>query len=567
MSVRRSDPRALDEAVEVLADRKDEWAALLIPDRISLLRRCVDGYLRCAPQVVAAGCQAKRLNPRSPAAGEEWMSGPVPVIRNLRLLVESLSRIHRDGYLALPDDTVRRTPTGELAVRVFPADSLERFMYPGTRIDVWMQPDVDEAGVRGMAGAAYRADRRVEGRVALVLGAGNVASIGPMDVLHKLFVENQVVVLKMHPVNDYLGPLLERGFKALIDAGFLRVVYGDAQEGQHLVHNPAVDEVHMTGSTAVHDRIVWGDTSEEQALRRATGVPKVAKRFTSELGCVTPTIVVPGHWSDGELQYQAENVATMVAHSASCTCTSAKLLITWRGWPQRRRFLEAIAAILSKHPPRHAYYPGAAGQYDRFLGAYPQSRRLDRASGDTMACATIYDIDPSLAVDLAFREEAWSPILAETAIDAAGEAEFLDSAVRFCNERVFGTLSAGMIVQPATYRRLGNHFDRAVADLRYGTVAVNHWTAVGFGLVVAPWGAYPGHTLEDVGSGIGAVHNTLMLERTLKSVLWGPFRTSPKPPWFITHRRAHTVGRRMAAFEASPEWWRLPGIAIAAARP
>lgn len=567
MGARRTDPRDLDEAVGVLGDHKEEWTRLLIPDRIALLRQCLAETVRSAGDVVAAGCEAKGLDPRSPASGEEWMSGPLPVIRNLRLLVESLSRIHRDGYLAIAAADVGRTPTGELAVQVFPGDSFDRLMYPGTRIDVWMQPEIDERSLPGSVASAYRADRRPEGRVALVLGAGNVASIAPMDLLYKLFVENQVVVLKMHPVNDYLGPLVERAFRPLIDAGYLRVVYGDAAEGQYLIHHAAVDEVHMTGSTAVHDRIVWGDTPEEQALRRAAATPKVTRRITSELGCVTPTIVVPGRWSDDEIQYQAENVATMVAHSASCTCTSAKLIVTWRGWPQRRAFLDRIAETLSRYPARLAYYPGAAARYASFMDAYPESRRLASAPGNTLACATIYGIDPASARDLAFREESWSPVLAETCLDAGSEAEFLSGAVRFCNERIFGTLSAGLIVQPETRTRLAGQFDRAVADLHYGTVAVNHWSAVSFGLAVAPWGAYPGHTLEEIVSGIGVVHNTLMFDRPLKSVLWGPFTTSPTPAWFVTHRRSHIVGRRMAPFEASPVWWRLPALALAAARP
>jgi acyl-CoA reductase-like NAD-dependent aldehyde dehydrogenase len=567
MGARHSDLRALDEAVGILADHKEAWTRLLIPDRIALLRQCLAETVRSAGDVVTAGCTAKGLDPQSPASGEEWMSGPVPVIRNLRLLVESLSRIHRDGYLAIPAADVRRTPTGELAVQVFPGDSFDRLMYPGTRMDVWMQPEIDETSLPGSVASAYRADRRPEGRVALVLGAGNVASIGPMDLLYKLFVENQAVVLKMHPVNDYLGPLVERAFRPLIDAGYLRVVYGDAAEGQYLIHHAAVDEVHMTGSTTVHDRIVWGDTPEEQALRRAAATPKVTKRITSELGCVTPTIVVPGRWSDDEIQYQAENVATMVAHSASCTCTSAKLIVTWRGWPQRRAFLDRIAETLSRYPARLAYYPGAAARYASFMDAYPQSHRLASASGNTLASATIYDIDPAVARDLAFREESWSPVLAETCLDAGDEAEFLSGAVRFCNERIFGTLSAGLIVQPATRAQLGSHVDRAVAELRYGTVAVNHWSAVSFGLAVAPWGAYPGHTLEEIVSGIGVVHNTLMFDRPLKSVLWGPFTASPTPAWFVTHRRSHIVGRRMVAFEASPSWWQLPALALAAARP
>ena len=52
-----------------------------------------------------------------------------------------------------------------------------------------------------------------------------------------------------------------------------------------------------------------------------------------------------------------------------------------------------------------------------------------------------------------------------------------------------------------------------MADLRYGTVSVNHWAAVGYGLVITPWGAFPGHTRPDIQSGTGSVHNTLMFDR------------------------------------------------------
>jgi hypothetical protein len=323
----------------------------------------------------------------------------------------------------------------------------------------------------------------------------------------------------------------------------------------------------MTGSTAVHDSIVWGDSPEEQANRRAAGTPKLSKEVTSELGCVTPVIVVPGTWTDGDLQYQAENIATMVAHSASCTCTSAKLLVTWRGWPQRNALLERIASVLAAHPARLAYYPGAARRYQMFVGSHAQARVLGSAPGQMLACATIYDADAADAGDVVYREEAWSPVLVECQLDSSTAEGFIDTAVRFCNERVFGSLSIDVIVHPSTYAALRGDIDRAIAALRYGTVSINHWSAVSFGLGVAPWGAYPGHTLQDVVSGIGFVHNALMFTRPLKSILWGPFRTWPKPPWFTTHRRAHVIGRRMAAFEAAPSLFRLPRIAAAATRP
>ncbi|MBA3886494.1 MAG: hypothetical protein H0X67_12295 [Acidobacteria bacterium] len=78
-------------------------------------------------------------------SGEEWISGALAVIRQLRLFIESLREIEQDGRPVLPDGAVHRIPTGELTATVFPRGTLERVICPGTRIDVWMQPEVDES--------------------------------------------------------------------------------------------------------------------------------------------------------------------------------------------------------------------------------------------------------------------------------------------------------------------------------------------------------------------------------------------------------------------------------------
>ena len=44
------------------------------------------------------------------------------------------------------------------------------------------------------------------GAVSLVLGAGNQLPVVAGDILHKLILEDEVVVCKMNPVNEYLGP-------------------------------------------------------------------------------------------------------------------------------------------------------------------------------------------------------------------------------------------------------------------------------------------------------------------------------------------------------------------------
>ncbi len=92
---------------------------------------------------------------------------------------------------------------------------------------------------------------------------------------------------------------------------------------------------------------------------------------------------------------------------------------------------------------------------------------------------------------------------------------------------------------------------RAVADLRYGTVSVNHWSAVGFGLGTSPWGAHPGHSRTDIGSGTGFVHNPLMFDCVEKSVVRSPFRARPKPIWFVGHRTAHRLAPHLIRHEAT----------------
>ena len=120
------------------------------------------------------------------------------------------------------------------------------------------------------------------GRVALVLGAGNVSSIPALDVLHKLFIEGQVVMLKMNPVNAYVGPILEEAMKPLVDQGYLSIVYGGADVGRELCEHDQVDEIHITGSDRTHDAIVWGEDRAERDRRRQNNEPRLGKRAADQ---------------------------------------------------------------------------------------------------------------------------------------------------------------------------------------------------------------------------------------------------------------------------------------------
>ena len=75
-----------------------------------------------------------------------------------------------------------------------------------------------------------------------------------MDVLTKMFNEGKACILKMNPVNAYLGPYLEEAFADAIRQDFLAVVYGDAEEGAYLANHPALTRSTSPGRTAPSTR-------------------------------------------------------------------------------------------------------------------------------------------------------------------------------------------------------------------------------------------------------------------------------------------------------------------------
>lgn len=165
---------------------------------------------------------------------------------------------------------------------------------------------------------------------------------------------------------------------------------------KHMLYSPLTDCVHMTGGTATHDAIVWGGSPEEQAQRRAANdpllkVPAVQRMcvgvewtawdptntktkrqtpparhhprswlyppivlhaplpcqqvpITSELGCVTPWLVVPGPWSQKEVVHHARALAEGEPPYSCCRdppCQAAAALhlparTAWQCWLPRR---------------------------------------------------------------------------------------------------------------------------------------------------------------------------------------------------------------------------------------
>jgi hypothetical protein len=216
--------------------------------------------------------------------------------------------------------------------------------------------------------------------------------------------------------------------------------------------------------------------------------------------------------------------------------------------------------VLSGIPRRVAFYPHAVEQFDRFVSVYPQANLCGAKEGEVLPWTLIQGLDSQSSGELGFKEETFCPIIAETTLDGSSVADFIGQAVDFSNQNLWGTLSASIIVHPESLRepRVNEAIDRAIEKLRYGTVTVNCLPGLVWGITAPPWGSFPGNPPWDIQSGVGFVHNLYMFSSPQKTILRGPFQSTPRPPWFPS--RAKMMGeitKRVVSYEANPSLYRL----------
>ena len=558
---------SLDADLNTLAGQREAWVQTPAAERIAILGAIRDALMPVAPRWVDLACRSKGIAHGSELEGEEWLSGPYAIMTYCNLMQQTLAGVQDKAYLdRVP---LRALPTGQVAARVMPHSLWDHLLFSGVKVDVWMQPGVTAQALRHDAAAAYDPANPLHktGRLALVLGAGNINAIAPLDALHKLFAENEVVLLKLNPVNDYLLEVFASAFKPLLERGVLRIVRGATDVGQYLCQHPLVETLHITGSGVSHDAIVWGTGPQAQA-NKARNMPLNKRPITSELGAVCPTIVVPGPWSDADIRFQTEHVATQKLHNCGFNCIACQVLVMPTDWEQKSAFVAALEQAMAQWEKRRLYYPGVGERLQAFKTVHPHSKALARSGAQEVVLAPL---EPGSAAALC--TEVFGPAMTITEIGGSDAEAYLRAAIQFANTRLPGTLGANIIIHPDTLADMGRtRFDAIISELHYGTIGINAWAGLGFLLGQAAWGAFPGHTLADVQSGMGVVHNTFLLDHTERNVVEAPFRPFPRnllglsftllprPPWFITHRSARTLGPLLLAFQYRPSLWKLPRI-------
>ena len=572
---RLPDSDRLDAAIAELSLGARAWSHLTLGQRARLLERLHATTAAAAEEWADTAALSKGLEPGHALRGEEWLGGPYATLVALEAYRRSLEALAK-GSSPLKGVTTDAAPGGRLRAHTFPLAAIDGLLLSGYSGEVWFEPGISDRQARASAGLG-QLNPTQSGGIGLVLGAGNVTSIPVLDVLYELLAFNRVVILKVNPTQDALVPVYERALAPLIEAGFLRIVRGGGEVGAYLTTHAGIDHVHITGAAPTFDAIVWG-TGAAATRRRRERRPQLKKPITSELGGVSPIIIVPGQWSDADLRYQAEHVVTMRLQNSGHNCIAGQVVILSADWPQRAAFLAELRRAFGAAPARPVWYPRSDEKLEAAASSYPNATRC----GD--GTRLLIETGPGADATALETTEYFAPVLGVVDLPGNGQ-EFLDAAVAHANERLVGTLGANVLIDPGTQAALGDGFENAIADLRYGAISINSWTAFAFLTPTLTWGGYPGATLENVVSGIGVVHNALLLDGVERSVTRGPFRpfprsipriirtmslskgsVLPKPPWFVDSRTGATVSEGFTRFRMDGNIARMAGTLVQAFR-
>ena len=546
----------LDEAMDQLRQGAVTLAQSSVEDRIGVLSELRDLLIDHAAEWVDVCCAFKSIT-TSAQRSEEILAGPSGVARYLTLLIASLQSIAQNGAPKIPGK-IKTLSDGRLRVPVFPSQGVfDSVLFGGLHAEVWMKPGVTPETIHGQLLEPVLSPQS-PAPIALVLGAGNVSAIPMTDSLTKLFHNGQVVLLKLNPVNDALKDVFCKILLPIIERGWMQIVCGGGEVGQAATHLEDVATVHITGSHHTHDRIVWGDTAEERQRRQLENDPLLKKPITSELGNVSPWVFMPGNYSNRQLNFQANNLAASLVNNAAFNCITTRVIVTWRQWEQREQFLDALDQSLAQVPGRTPYYPGTCDRFSRFTGVTPEA-----GADGQLPWLVMRDVDRQQMPQL-FEDESFVSACAEVQLDAESPEDFLETATDFCNAELFGTLAAAVTIPNDFRRQQPEKVERALSQLNYGSVCVNQWPGLVYGLMTPPWGAAPDSDLTNIQSGSGNVHNLYFLDQYEKTVFFGPLCLVPKPIWFPSHTRAEQVAWKLLKLYRNPSVTGLPSLLASA---
>ena len=480
-------------------------------------------------------CSDNKGTTKTPAEGEEWLGGPFASVLATQYYIKSLTN----------DDDLDggNFNNSENSYKVFPNNFIERITFPFINAKVYFNKSMSFEDINKFRGFSKRYD--IEPSITLVLGAGNFSSIPYLDVLYHLITRRSVILLKLNPVNDYLKPVFEKVFKNFIERGYIIVTNGNINESKYMATHPGINHIHLTGSDKTYEDIVYGRelTGNERSIKT---VPKVnSKPITSELGNVTPIIIHPGKWSTSDIKYQARKIVTGKLNNNGFNCIAAQVVVLPDGWGHTETLIKYVKYYMNKAKDRKAYYPDSIER----LTKLEKDKSYERVN--SLSCTTPHLTREIKAYNKYELDEVWSSTIYFRKIAYSNAEDYVKKATDYCNNELWGNLGVSLIIKDHN-NKFNKHITNSyIENLKYGTIAINEWAAIGYIIPQLPWGGFPGNKDNDIQSGQSVVHNSMLFESPLKGIVETKFRISRliDPPWFITNKKSRRLFMNLTYFQ------------------
>ena len=470
----------------------EAWAQTGAVDRLALIETIQHNLLAFADELGATDAAMKNaLAGEGAVSPEEGIATTVNAMGNTLMGIRHLYEALVHGEMPEPNGT-RQISDNLWEVDVFPIHRKDKLLAGKAK------------GYLHVAGAPKQTSPydKPAGIIA-VSGAGNYSS--SIEMAMALFLENKAVIHKPHKLNEATDEIWAKIFAPLIELKALAFI--DADQGRAMAALEGIDAIYFTGSTGV-----------AHAIQNAASAPLV-----SECGGNNPCLIVPGEWTEKEMEHWAIQIASVGKLNGGAVCGRPQTIITSKKWPQREAFLTALRKAIGETTFGTAtYYPGVDETKAAFLANQPTAETLTPEGGAHPASDFVF-IPGISEDDFAVTNEAFCQIFSELPLDTENNADdFLTKATEFCNTKLLGSLGCMMLVDNATFTANEERVHQAVNDLDYGGIAVNNVPPNIWLNGYLTWGGC-GETTEDFVSGVGNFGNGLNVDNVVKSVIIDDF--------------------------------------------
>mgnify|MGYP000211957848 FL=1 len=524
----------IDRFITTLRTKSKEYNSINNVQLASMLEETISN-IKEVSFFWATICSDNKGTTKTSAEGEEWLGGPFASVLATQYYIKSLTN---------DDDLIeKKYNSEENSYKVFPNNFIERITFPFIDAKVIFNKSMSFDDINKYRGFSKRYD--INPSITLVLGAGNFSSIPYLDVLYHLITRKSVILLKLNPVNEYLKPVFEKVFQNFIERGYIIVTTGNIDESKYMANHPGINHIHLTGSDKTFEDIVYGRELTEKE-RKSKSLSKINnKPITSELGNVTPIIIHPGKWSTSDIKYQARKIVTAKLNNNGFNCIAAQVVVLPDGWGQTETLIKYVKHYMSKAKERKAYYPESIERLEKL----EKDKGYERVNA--LSCVTPHLTREIKAYSKFEIDEVWSSTIYFKKIEYTSVEDFANKAVNYCNEELWGNLGVSVIIKDHD-RKFNNHITNLYIDrLKYGTIAINEWAAIGYIIPQLPWGGFPGNRDNDIQSGQSVVHNSMLFESPLKGVVNTKFRISRliDPPWYVTNKKARRLFKNLTYYQ------------------